>query len=78
MSAGKPNSEIVKLLRKKIENGEYNLDEKIVPQTLTKIFVKDGKIQSEEISVSGRKFSLIQICKRSITETQPLNEVNNR
>ena len=53
----------MELLHKKIKNGEYSLGETFVPQTFTKTFVKDGKIKSEEISVSGRKFSLIQICK---------------
>ena len=53
----------MELLHKKIKNGEYSLGETFVPQTFTKTFVKDGKIKSEEISVFGRKFSLIQICK---------------
>ena len=53
----------MELLHKKIENGEYTLGETIVPQTFTKTFVKDGKIKTEEMSVSGRKFSLIQIRK---------------
>ena len=43
--------------------GWYSLGETIVPQTFTRTFVKDGKIKSEERSVSGRKFSLIQIRK---------------
>ena len=53
----------MELLHKKIENGEYSLGETIVPQSFTKTFVKDGKIKTEEMSVSGRKFSLIQIRK---------------
>ena len=63
LSVEKTNSEVMELLHKKIKNGEYSFGETIVPQTFTKTFVKDGKIKRDEISVSGRKFSLIQIRK---------------
>ena len=63
MPVEETNNEVMELLHKKIENGEYTLGETIVPQTFTKTFVKDGKIKTEEMSVSGRKFSLIQIRK---------------
>ena len=53
----------MELLHKKIENSEYTLGGTTVPQTFTKTFVKDGKIKTEEMSVSGRKFSFIQIRK---------------
>ena len=39
----------MELLHKKIENGEYTLGETIVPQTFTKTFAKDGKIETEEM-----------------------------
>ena len=63
MPVEKTNSEVMELLHKKIKNGEYSLGETIVRQTFTKTFVEDGKIENEEISVSSRKFSLIQIRK---------------
>ena len=69
MPVEKTNSEVMELLHKKIKNGEYSLGETIVRQAFTKAFVNDGKIKSEEISVSGRKFSLIQIYYRNTAIT---------
>ena len=51
------------ILKLKIKQGEYNLGQIVVPQNFTKTSVKDGKMITKELSISGRKFSLDDIRK---------------
>ena len=51
------------ILKLKIKQGEYNLGQIVVPQNFTKTSVKDGKMITKEVSISGRKFSLDDIRK---------------
>ena len=50
-------------LKLKIEQGEYSLGQIVVPQNFTKTAIKDGKMITEEVSISGRKFPLEDIRK---------------
>ena len=50
-------------LKLKIEQGEYSLGQIVVPQNFTKTSIKDGKMITEEVSISGRKFPLKDIRK---------------
>ena len=50
-------------LKLKIEQGEYSLGQMVVPQNFTKTSIKDGKMITEEVSISGRKFPLKDIRK---------------
>ena len=50
-------------LKLKIEQGEYSLGQIVVPQNFTKTAIKDGKMITEEVSISGRKFPLKDIRK---------------
>ena len=52
---------VIEKLHETIADGYYKLDYLIVPQKFEKITLKDGKIQKEEIEVSGRKISLLTI-----------------
>ena len=51
------------ILKLKIEQGEYSLDQIVVPQNFTKTAIKDRKMITQEVSISGRKFSLEDIRK---------------
>ena len=50
-------------LKLKIEQGDYSLGQIVVPQNFTKTAIKDGKMITEEVSISGRKFPLEDIRK---------------
>ena len=50
-------------LKLKIEQGEYSLGQTVVPQNFTKTAIKDGKMITKEVSISGRKFPLEDIRK---------------
>ena len=51
------------ILKLKIEQGEYSLGQIVVPQNFTKTAIKDGKMITKEVSISGWKFSLHDIRK---------------
>ena len=51
------------ILKLKIEQGQYSLGQTVVPQNLTKTVIKDGTMITEEMSISGPKFSLEDIQK---------------
>ena len=51
------------ILKLKIKQGEYNIGQIVVPQNFTKTSVKDDKMITKEVSISGRKFSLDDIRK---------------
>ena len=49
------------ILKLKIEQEEYSLGQIVVPQNLTKTAIKDGKMITRQVSLSGRKFLLEDI-----------------
>ena len=51
------------ILKLKIEQEEYSLGQIVVPQNFTKTAIKDGKMITKKVSISGRKFSLDDIRK---------------
>ena len=61
------NGEVNKRLKQKIADGVYTLGELIVPQTFEKVFFKNEKLCTKEISIQGRKIPLARI-RKEITE----------
>ena len=60
-------------LQSKVESGEYVLGEMIVPQTFKKVtLTKEGHLQTETFTVSGRKIPLLEIRKRMLKEHESL------
>ena len=59
------------ILKLKIEQGEYSLGQIVVPQNFTKTAIKDGKMITEEVSISGRKFAIKD--GKMITEEVPIS-----
>ena len=53
-------------LKLKIEQGEYSLGQIVVPQNFTKTAIKDGKMITEEVSISRLKFLLEHIQKNLV------------
>ena len=51
------------ILKLKIEQEEYSLGQIVVPQNFTKTAIKDGKMITKKVSISGRKFFLDDIRK---------------
>ena len=51
------------ILKLKIQQRKYSLGQIVVPQNLTKTAIKDGKMITQEVSKSGRKFPLENIRK---------------
>ena len=51
------------ILKLKIEQGEYSLGQIVVPQNFTKTAIKDGKMITEEMSISAGEFPLTDIRK---------------
>ena len=51
------------ILKLRIEQAEYSLGQIAVPQNFTNPAIKDGKMITQEVSISGRKFPLEDIRK---------------
>ena len=55
------NTQVIKQLKEKIEKGIYKVGDLIVPQEFKKITIKQGKITTENVCISGRKIPLKEI-----------------
>ena len=55
------NTQVIKQLKEKIENGIYKVGDLTVPQEFKKITINQEKIATENVYISGRKIPLKEI-----------------
>ena len=55
------NLDVQQNLYKKIENGEYKIGQLIVPQEFQKLTIKNDKVLTEKVVITGRKTPLYSI-----------------
>ena len=72
-----PSSVVKTLLAEKVEKGEYTLGELIVPRKYFKMVLQNGKLQSEEFIVEGRKISLKDIRIKLLKKHKPYMRIQN-
>ena len=57
------NAEMKENLRKKIEDGTYNIGDMIVPQKYQRTVLNGGKIEKEIVEISGMKINILDVRK---------------
>ena len=55
------NLDVQQNLYKRIENGEYKIGQLIVPQEFQKLTIKNDKVLTEKVVITGRKTPLYSI-----------------
>ena len=68
------NKQVIQLLKLKIDQGIYSLDQPIVPQQFEKTLLRNGKVTTEEVSILRRKFPLTEIHKDLLASDQEFSK----
>ena len=68
------NKQVIQLLKLKIDQGIYSLDQLIVPQKFEMTLVRNGKVITEEVPILRRKFALTEIRKDLLASDQEFSK----
>ena len=64
------NEEMKENLRKKIEDGTYNIGDMIVPQKYQRAVLNGDKIEKEIVEISGRKINILDVRKTILKQNE--------
>ena len=62
-------------LRKKIEDGTYNMGDMIVPQKYQRAVLNGEKFENEIIQISGRKINILDVRKTILKQNEKLMRI---
>ena len=74
MPVDESNKQVIQLIRLKIDQGIYSLDQPIVPQQFEKTLLRNGKVITEEVSILRRKFPLTEIREDLLASDQEFSK----